>query len=586
VNQLPQTNSDLEPAKLLEPASAPDQGLAAATEAALKKRYRRILKFASLTLAQTWFFELVLPKWGLRRITERGRVKRLKKRAREFHDLAADLGGLMVKVGQFLSSRLDVLPEEITRELAGLQDEVEPVAFAEIQASIERELELPLEVAFASFNPEPIAAASLGQAYRATLSPSLAADTGKDAVIVKVLRPGIEQIVEVDLKALRRVGKWLSRVRLVSARTDAPALVEEFATTTLQEINYLTEAGNLERFANDFKDDSRVGTPSVIWERSAQRVLTLSDVSAIKITDIDALMAAGISPGVVAAELARVTFEQFFITGFFHADPHPGNIFVSPTADGTDGGFTLTFIDFGMMGQLSDPMRLNLQRFLFAVASRNAREWVAACESLGVLLPTADTVVLEEAVTKLFDRFGGVRVTELVQTDPRELRDFALQFTEIIRTLPFQLPNDFLFLIRALSLISGVASSLNRDFNIWDAIDPFARTLLNGGGSGIAKRLGRDAIQTLTTLAKLPGRLDELTSRLNRGEIVIRNPELERRMRALDASVRRATASVVFVGLVVAGVLVLGQNPNLGYLLLGLSAAPMLYALGLGRITK
>ena len=553
---------------------------------ALKARYQRILRFAALALAQAWWFEIVLPKFGLKKLTARGRVRRFQKLARRFHDLAADLGGLMVKVGQFLSARLDVLPEEITKELSGLQDEVAPEPFEKIIATIEHELGFSAQVAFAEITEEPIAAASLGQAYKAKLSAGLAEDTGITNVVIKVLRPGIEEIVEVDLKALTKVGGWLSKVKLVSKRTDAPALVEEFAEITLQEINYLHEAQNLERFAQAFENDPRIQTPDVVWERSARRVLTLTDVSAIKISDIDGLVEAGINPNAVAAELARATFEQFFVTGFFHADPHPGNIFITKTPEGSAVDFTLTYIDFGMMGQVSEELRANLQRFLFAVASRDARAWVVACERLGVLLPSADTVLLEEAVGKLFDRFGGVRVGELIQTDPKELREFAVQFSELIRTLPFQLPNDFLFLIRALSLISGVTSSLNRDFNIWDAVDPFARSLLNGSGTGTLKRLGADLYENLMTLSRLPGRLEQLVSRVERGELVVRNPELERRLRVLDSSIRRATAAVVFAGMVVAGVLVLPTSSQIGYALFGISALPLLYALGFGRFVK
>ncbi len=553
---------------------------------ALKARYRRILRFASLALAELWWFELFLPQIGLAKLGARGRIRRLKRLARKFHDLAADLGGLMVKVGQFLSARLDVLPESVTKELEGLQDEVAPEPFSKIVSLIESELGMSASVAFTSINAEPIAAASLGQAYRAKLSPGLAADLGFEDVIVKVLRPGIEEIVEVDLKALRKIGGWLARVKLVSRRTDAPALVEEFATTTLEEIDYLHEAQNLERFAANFAGDPRIGTPDVIWERSARRVLTLSDVSAIKISDVDALIEAGLNPNAVAAELARVTFEQFFVTGFFHADPHPGNIFVKPMPEDSESDFTLTFIDFGMMGQVDEDLRNNLQRFLFAVASRDARGWVAACERLGVLLPSADTVILEQAISELFDRFGGVGVGDLVQTDPRELREFALRFSEILRTLPFQLPNDFLFLIRALSLISGVASSLNRDFNIWDAIDPFARSLLNGAGSGVAKNLGKEFLSFASTVGRLPRRIDDLISRVDAGQVTIRNPELESRIRALDSSVRRATSGLVFIGLLLGGLMINAQNETLSYWLLGISGLPLIHALGFGRISK
>jgi predicted unusual protein kinase regulating ubiquinone biosynthesis (AarF/ABC1/UbiB family) len=177
-------------------------------------------------------------------------------------------------------------------------------------------------------------------------------------------------------------------------------------------------------------------------------------------------------------------------------------------------------------------------------------------------------------------------VGELIQTDPAELREFGIEFSELVRTLPFQLPNDFLFLIRALSLISGVTSELNREFNIWDAVDPFARSLLNGSGAGTVKRLGKDLFANLVTLSQLPGRIESVVSRVERGDLVLRNPELERRMRVLDSSIRRATAGLVFTGLVISGVLSLPQNQSLGLTLLGISALPMLYALGFGRFTR
>ncbi|RZS68279.1 ABC1 family protein [Agromyces ramosus] len=213
----------------------------------MRARYRRILRFAARYIVQTWWFELVLPRFGLARFAARGRTARLTRIAQRFHVLAVDLGGLMIKVGQYLSSRLDILPPEITKELAGLQDEVPPVPFDAIQRLAEAELGVPLERAYASFDPTPLAAASLGQAHRARLAPIVAADMGYDEAVVKVQRPGIETIVAVDLKALRRVAGWLSRVRFVANHVDLPSLVEEFAVTSLQEIDYLQEAGNAKR---------------------------------------------------------------------------------------------------------------------------------------------------------------------------------------------------------------------------------------------------------------------------------------------------------------------------------------------------
>lgn len=547
----------------------------------MKARYRRILRFAALALFQTWWFELVLPKFGLKRFVAAGRLRRFKKLARKFGVLALDLGGLIIKAGQFASSRLDVLPEAITSELESLQDEVEPVSFNKIQPQLEQELGLSLDVAFDSFDSTPIASASLGQVYRAELSASLARDFGSSKVVVKALRPGIEEIVEVDLKALRKVGQWLSRIKLVSRRTDAPALIEEFATVSLQEIDYFHEAGNLERFKLNHAEDPRVDSPQIIWERTAKRVLTLSDVSAIKISDVDALVAAGINPNAVAAELARNTFEQIFTYGYFHADPHPGNIFVSKVGE---NDFKITFIDFGMMGEINDDLRTGLQRFIIALVSRDARACVVSMQKLGVLLPTADTVELERAIIALFERFGGVGVAELTQTDPEEFKQLALQFSDLLRTLPFQLPEDFLLLFRSISLLSGVTSALNRDFNMWDAVDPFARTLLNGSGNSTIKAIGREAFSFATTVAGLPARMDSVLTRIDQGLLSVRLPEVEKNVRRLNGTVQRLSVAVLTAAIFAGGVALRISGDELGNLLLLGSIPSALYAIGLFRL--
>jgi len=542
------------------------------------------MRFASWALLQTWWFELVLPKFGLKKLVAAGRIARIKRLARRFSVLAADLGGLIIKAGQFASSRLDVLPQSITSELESLQDEVEPKPFENIRRQIELDLGFSLETAFASIEETPVAAASLGQVYRATLKDTLAQEAGVSSVVVKVLRPGIEEVVAIDLKALRKVGGWLSKIRLVNRRADAPALVEEFAAVSLSEIDYFAEAANLERFRENFRDDGRVAAPQVIWERTCRRVLTLSDVSALKISDVDGLVAAGINPNAVAAELARVTFEQIFSHGFFHADPHPGNIFVTPANADAEEDFKLTFIDFGMMGEISDERRRGLQSFIFALVARDARGCVTAMQRLGVLLATVDTVELERALTAIFDRFGGVGVAEIVQTDPDEFKELALQFSGLLRTLPFQLPEDFLLLFRSISLISGVTSALNRDFNMWDAVDPFARSLLNGGSNGSLKSVGREVLSFANTVAQLPRRLDTVLNRIDQGLVSVRSPEIEKGLRRIDSSVRRATSALIFLALFGGGIALRLASDELGGWLLIASVPALIHALGIFRI--
>ncbi|AXJ10914.1 AarF/ABC1/UbiB kinase family protein [Arthrobacter sp. PM3] len=549
-----------------------------------RARYRRILRFAAWHLARTWWFELFLPRIGLGRIAERNRAKRMLGFAQRFRTLAVDLGGLMIKVGQFLSSRLDVLPPEITKELEGLQDEVPPVAFPAIRALAEAELGAPLEKIFSFVEETPIAAASLGQAHRAQLLPANAADAGLGSVVLKVQRPGIDAIVDVDLAALRKVGGWLSRFRVVSSRADMPALVEEFAQTSLEEIDYLREAANAERFAADFADDRRVEVPEVAWEWSTRRVLILEDVTAIKITDAEALQAAGIDPTRVAPVFASVMFEQLFTSGFFHADPHPGNIFVTPVTDSAGGRpWKLTFIDFGMMGEVPPSTRRGLRKLLIAAAARDGKGLVSAISDVGVLAPSADRAELERAMTHLFARFGGMGFAELREVDPREFVDFAVEFGDLVRSLPFQLPENFLLIIRAMSLTSGVCSALDARFNLWDAIEPYAARLLRDERGNIVQDAAQQALDTAGVALRLPKRLDRLVTRIEDGSLATANPRLERQMARLDRTVQRAGSALIFGALLVAGSLVRADDPVLGSVLMIASVAPLLHALWAGR---
>ncbi|MEC5182281.1 ABC1 kinase family protein [Arthrobacter sp. CG_A4] len=549
-----------------------------------RARYRRILRFAAWHLAVTWWFELFLPRIGLARIAERTRTKRMRRFAQRFRVLAVDLGGLMIKVGQFLSSRLDVLPPEITAELEGLQDEAPPVPFPAIRALAEAELGAPLDRVFASVEETPVAAASLGQAHRARLLRSDAADTGLDNVVLKVQRPGIDAIVDVDLAALRKVGGWLSHVRLVSDRADMPALVEEFAQTSLEEIDYLQEAANLERFAADFADDHRVSVPGVVWERSTRRVLTLEDVTAIKITDLEGLLAAGIDPAQVAPVFASVMFDQMFSNGFFHADPHPGNIFVTPNTDSSaERPWTLTFIDFGMMGEVPPSTRSGLRKLLIAAASRDGRGLVTAISDVGVLVPSADTAELERAMTHLFGRFGGMGFAELREVDPREFLDFAVEFGDLVRSLPFQVPENFLLIIRAMSLTSGVCSSLDPRFNLWDSVEPYAAQLLRDERGNIVQDVAQQALDAAGVALRLPKRLDGLVTRIEDGSLSVANPRLERQVARLDRTAQRSASALIFGALLIAGSVVRADDTVLGSVLMIVSVVPLLHGLWAGR---
>ncbi|WP_434809998.1 ABC1 kinase family protein [Microbacterium sp. bgisy189] len=548
-----------------------------------RARYRRILRFAAWHLIVTWWFELFLPRIGFGGLAARGRPRRLQRIARRFHALAVDLGGLMIKVGQYMSSRLDVLPPEFTAELAGLQDEVPAVPFGQIEQLAAGELGMPLARAFTWIDEVPVAAASLGQAHRARLSPTIASDVGFEDVVVKVQRPGIQQIVDVDLAALRRVARWLSHVHVVASRVDMPALMEEFAKTSLEEVDYIHEAEGAEKFAADVADDARVEAPAVVWEYTTRRVLTLADVTAIKITDVDALRAAGIDPAEVAAVFAPVMFDQVFTRGRFHADPHPGNIFVTPEPG---GGWHLTFVDFGMMGEVSPRLRAGLRRLMIAAAARDGKALVDAVREVGVLLPGTDTTELQRALTQLFARFGGMGFAELREVDPREFRAFADEFGDMVRTLPVQLPDNFLLIMRAMSLTSGVCSSLDARFNLWDAVEPYAARLLREESAGIIRDTLAQAMSTAATLMRMPGRLDDLLTRIDEGRMPLSDPRADKRASRSERLGRRVLGAVLFAGLLVAGAVTREADAVLGAVLMWSSAVPGLYAVFGGALGR
>lgn len=554
-------------------------------ESVLRARYRRIVWFfARLTASFIWW-EIVLRRVGLGRLADRTRTRRNARTAARFRLLAISMGGLMIKVGQFMSARLDVLPPEITDELAGLQDEVPPEDFAAISEVARDELVLPLTEHFAWFDQEPLAAASLGQVHRARLKDADAAELGFADVVVKVQRPHIQQVIEVDLAALRRVGRWLTRYRPVASRADVPGLVEEFATTTLEEVDYLAEASNAETFAANFADDPRVCVPRVVWELSARRVLTLQDVSAIQIGNHDAITAAGIDRGEVARVLADTFLQQIFVDAFVHADPHPGNLFVTPRPDAGPGepDWTLTFIDFGMIGRVPDSLRESLTEALIAIGTRDGARLVRSLQSLDVLLPGADLALIESATMQVFDRFGGMTMDQLRRIDHAEMMRFGMQFRELVLDLPFQLPENLLMLGRSVGILSGLCTGLDPDFNIWETITPYAAELVAEEGGSATDRIVAEAGKLGMLALSLPGRADRVLTMAERGQLDLPTPQLTRQMRRLERTVARTNGILVFAALLVAGAVVLASDPVLGRWLMGGSVVPLLWALLAGR---
>ena len=537
-------------------------------------RYRRIVFFFSRVVLQVIAWEWLLPRVGFRARAERSRSLRLHGIAASFRTLAIDMGGVLIKVGQFLSSRVDVLPEEITSELAGLQDEVPPEPFADTRDVIDRELGGQLSRSLADVGEVPLAAASLGQVHRATLV-TVRADATEERshVVIKVQRPNIEALIATDLAALRTVGRWLNRWPPIRRRADISSLLDEFTRVLYQELNYLAEGRNAETFAANLESSPGVRVPRVIWSHTTKYVLTLEDVFAIKITDYDAITGAGIDRAQVAQRLFRTYLQQIFRDGFFHADPHPGNLFVAPARDGRD--WRLVFVDFGMVGRLSQAVRAGLREAAIAVGTRDTARLVRAQQQLGLLLPSVNLPLLERAQARILDSFWRRTIADLQQVGRQELRALAREFRELLYTMPFHVPEDLILLGRTLGILSGMCTGLDPHFNVWKELAPFAKTLIEEESLFSWRILADEAWAVTAATLAIPKQAEALLGRLNRSELELQVPRVEEQLGRLELTMRRVAGSVICAAAVVGAVqlYVTGQRTASGWVAAGAIAA-------------
>jgi predicted unusual protein kinase regulating ubiquinone biosynthesis (AarF/ABC1/UbiB family) len=527
----------------------------------LNARYRKIIWFFLRIIVSIGFWDIFLVKLGFGRWAEKSRSKRLSTAAINFRNLAIQLGGVMIKVGQFLSTRVDVLPNDVTDQLTGLQDEVPAEPFSVIKEFTELELGMPLEECFLSFNPDPVAAASLGQAHQAVLA-DMALKSSADElnsyqrsqrVVVKIQRPGIERIIQTDLAALRTVGKWLSGYRPIRKRANVMALLDEFSKILYEEIDYLAEGRNIEIFADNFKNYPGLKVPEVFWTRTTRRVLTLEDVSGIKIDNYDAITAAGINRHDVAVRLLEIYFKQIFEDGFFHADPHSGNLFVRVCPSETDitspVDWQLVLVDFGMVGRIPNNIRNGLREAVMAVGTQDASRLIRSYESLGVLLPDADIKLLEKAEKRLFERYWGKSMSELRDISPQEVFEFVDEFRELIYRMPFQIPQNLLFLARAIGILSGMCTGLAPDFNVWEQLSPYARKLILDESRSTPAVWLNEFGETIRKLFSLPRRAEAILTRVERGDLMVQNAQLVDQIKLLSSAVKFTGRGIVFSAL-------------------------------------
>lgn len=537
----------------------------------LRRRFWRLMLFFGRGLISLWLFDYFLPRvLGLTwlRAGARGRHRKL---AMEFRELAIELGGVMIKLGQFLSTRVDVMPPEVTEPLSGLQDKVAPVAWPGIEQQLIREFEAPPTEVFAWIDETALAAASLGQVHLAKL------ESG-EKVAVKIQRPGIEAIIETDLTALRVVISWLNRIGFIQRRADLPALYEEFAASLREELDYIQEAENADRFADNFAEDPGVEMPRPMWELTTGRVLVLERIHGIKINTYSALEDAGVSRQEVAHRLFRLYLRQIFVDGFFHADPHPGNLFVRPDPTGppVQRGvrFVLIFVDFGMVGTIPTDVRDRLRDVLIAVIQRDFRRIVRLAKELNFLLPEADETAVARALETLFERYYGMPLGELSKIDIAEVEGLISEFKDLLYQFPFQVPQNFILLGRCLGILNGQATGLDPDFNPVEEIEPFARRLLGEQAGPELETLLQNTLEWLSIVAALPREVNT-TMRFLRDTpvsvIVNEEDKLTQGIDNIEGAINRFTDTILLIWTSTGGYLLHQEEPLLAWSLWAIS---------------
>ena len=468
-----------------------------------------------------------------------------------------ELGPTFIKLGQLLSTRPDVLDQEFIQEFSKLQDEVPAVTLEQIKTQIQRELGYPVDELFAEFSEQPIAAASIAQVHLGKLR------SGEE-VVFKVRRPGISRVVETDIDVLMGLAYLIEQHVPGIALYDPVGLVKEFRRSILREMDFTREGHTVERFAANFTDSETVYIPKIFWDYSGETVLTMEYVPGIKISHLEELRAQGYDLKEIARRGSDAFLKQVLDHGLFHADPHPGNIFVLPDQ-------IICMIDFGMVGRLGQDLKEQLLDLLQALLERDVDRIISQLLYSGELTDTADLKNLKRDLHDFIEDYY-----DLVLQDIKIGRLFS-EFIEILTHHRIHFPPDYMMLAKALVVMEGVGRQLDPDFNMISNMRPFVNRLLieRFSPKNITAQAGRIAM-AYTSLAKnLPHDIKEFINRLNRNQfkIDLEHRGLEKLVTDLDRSSNRVSFSLVIGSLIVGSSLVMqiDKGPMVfGFPLLGL----------------
>ncbi len=444
-------------------------------------------------------------------VTDAKRIDRRKQQAVWIRTTLLDLGPTFIKIGQLFSTRADLFPSEYVEELAKLQDKVPAFSYEQVETIVEQELGKKIPKLFPIFDPIPLAAASLGQVHKAQLYSG-------EAVVVKVQRPGLRKLFEIDLKILKGITRYFQSHPEWGRGRDWLGIYEECCRILWEEIDYLNEGRNADTFRRNFRAQDWVKVPRVYWRYTSPRVVTLEYAPGIKISHYEALEAAGVDRKIVARQGAEAYLHQLLNHGFFHADPHPGNIAVSPEG-------TLIFYDFGMMGQIKTGIREQLMQTLFGIAQKDADRIVVSLVELGALSPVDDMGPVRRSIQYMLDHFMDKPF------ENQSVSAISEDLYEIAYNQPFRFPATFTFVMRAFSTLEGVGKGLDPEFSFMEVAKPFAMQIMTNGngteGNSFLNELGRQAAQVSSTALSLPRRLEDTLEKLERGDLRVRVRSIE-----------------------------------------------------------
>jgi len=509
------------------------------------RQYLRAIRIWRSVIILLFFLWLDSQKWTYKGgFSHQKETNRQQDRAKWLTKELLKLGSAFIKLGQLISARPDVLPRSWIIELAGLQDQVPAFSFGKVQEILEKELgERCKEII--DLDEKPIAAASIAQVHRACLS------SGRK-VVLKIQRPGLETFFRVDLEIMQQVASVLQNKKSLSKGRDWVAMARECKRVLLKELDFKVEAQYAARFRQQFLDEPKIKVPSVIWELSTAKVLCLDYLPGIKINDQSEIIKNGINPSSIVELGATSYLKQLIEFGFFHADPHPGNLAVS-------GDGSLIFYDFGMMGMISDRLKNELGGMVKAAALGDATELVKKLQASGLLAKGIDLgpvrrlirIMLKEKLTPPFE--------------PDTIEKLSVDLYELVYGQPFRLPVELIFVMRALSTFEGVGRSLDSSFNLIAITKPYLIQLMTSSNSNpndLINEIGRQFGELGSKAVGLPKRLDESLERLEQGDLQlqIRLGESDRQLRRMINAQQSMGQSILLGCLGISAALLASSN--------------------------